>query len=219
MWISRSAAGVRSPATGRARGRRSRIRLDRPDVPLESSTRSEECRLAASKRSGSVVKARLSMRGSFARSAADSKSRGLQAMAVHRIAVERHVRVSVSRHRADPPGLPLHDSRQRLVGKASFPSDMPQRESVPEGFSEQVRHQDRAMENAVPGLFDSELGALLRVLGQMLDARVQQAAHPLQHFDARVAEMLAGVLRPDVIQERLDLRSRYVAEEAAAAAC
>ena len=65
-------------------------------------------------------------------------------------------------------------------------------------------------------LLDGDFGALGGVLRQMVDTRVQHAAHPLQHFDAGVAEMLARVLRPDVIQKRVDLRRGDVAEETSA---
>src|ERR1700691_2271462 len=60
-----------------------------------------------------------------------------------------------------------------------------------------------------------DFSALGLVLGQMVDARVQDASYPLQHFDAGVAKMLAGVLRPDVIHERFDLRRGDGAEETA----
>ena len=49
----------------------------------------------------------------------------------------------------------------------------------------------------------------------MVDARIQHASHAFQHFDPSVSKMLARVLRPDVIQERFNLRRGDVAEEAA----
>ena len=38
---------------------------------------------------------------------------------------------------------------------------------------------------------------------------------PFQHFDAGIVEMLARVLRPDVIQERFNLRAGNIAKETA----
>src|ERR1700733_11498377 len=63
-------------------------------------------------------------------------------------------------------------------------------------------------------LFDRDSGALRRVLRQMVNSSVQHTPHPLQHFEASVAEMLARVLRPNVIYECLDLWRGYVTEEA-----
>src|ERR1700685_336202 len=64
-------------------------------------------------------------------------------------------------------------------------------------------------------LFDRNFGALAIVFREVLDARVQHAAHPLEHFDAGVAEMLARVFRPNMIEKGLDLGPRDVAKEAA----
>jgi hypothetical protein len=54
------------------------------------------------------------------------------------------------------------------------------------------------------------------MLRQVVYARIQHAPHTLQHLEAGIAKMLARVLRPDVIQLRVNLRRGDVAEEAAA---
>jgi len=73
----------------------------------------------------------------------------------------------------------------------------------------------RKAKTLVRGLFDRNFGALLVVFREVLDARVQHAPHALQHFDTGVAKMLASVLRPNVIQEGLNLRRGDVAKETA----
>jgi hypothetical protein len=64
-------------------------------------------------------------------------------------------------------------------------------------------------------LFDRNFSTLPIMLGEMLDARVQHTPHPFEHFDTGAAEMLAGVFRPDMIEEGLDLGRCDVAKETA----
>jgi hypothetical protein len=73
----------------------------------------------------------------------------------------------------------------------------------------------RKAKTLVRGLFDRNFGALLVVFREVLDARVQHAPHALQHFDTGVAKMLASVLRPDMIEEGLNLGTCDVAKETA----
>jgi hypothetical protein len=54
------------------------------------------------------------------------------------------------------------------------------------------------------------------MLRKVVNARIQHAAHPFQHFDTGVPEVLARILRPHMIEERLHLRRRKVAKETAA---
>ena len=53
------------------------------------------------------------------------------------------------------------------------------------------------------------------MLRKVLDARIQHASHPFEHFDTGVAEMLARVWGPDVIEESLDLGRCDIAEKTA----